>query len=142
MTKPPDEATEWLYFAGEDLRASSLLCKEGIYGLACLHAQQCAEKCLKAYIVHRKYRIKKIHDLNELLEICLAAGGNELKQFDEELSVLNMFYAPMRYPAGIPGSLADRLPGKKDSEQAIYAAEKIYSCMMDLISGFKPRKKK
>lgn len=130
MTRPRDEVTEWLYLAGEDLQAAVLLCKEGIYSLSCFHAQQCAEKAFKGFIICRGGKLKKIHDLNELVEICSSLGGSELKEFAEEMAVLNMFYAPMRYPDAAPGSLANRLPHKKDAEEAISSAEKVYSCVM------------
>jgi hypothetical protein len=41
----------WLYMANEDLRTAELTWREGIYAQTCFHAQQCAEKALKALLV-------------------------------------------------------------------------------------------
>ena len=67
-------ASEWMHFAGEDLHAAELLFKEGMYGLACFHAEQCAEKSLKACILYHGSFFRKIHDLNELVETCVECG--------------------------------------------------------------------
>lgn len=127
MNARREKFSDWLYFAGEDLRSAELLLKEGIYSQACFHAHQCAEKCLKAFAIFRELRFGKIHDLNELFEICAPRGGEGLKQFEKELSVLNMFYIPVRYPDGIPGSLSDRLPGKQDAKESFATAEKVHA---------------
>ncbi len=42
------EAERWLLTAKEDLLATETLASAGIYALACFHAQQAAEKALKA----------------------------------------------------------------------------------------------
>jgi HEPN domain-containing protein len=44
----------------------------------------------------------------------------------EDLSQLDIFYIPTRYPDALPGSLADGLPGKEDAEESIAAAR---SCL-------------
>lgn len=141
MKRPLKEVAHWLYFAGEDLRAAKLLCKEEIYSLACLHAQQCAEKLLKAFILFQGGNFKKIHDLNELLEICVSCGDGEIRRFEKELSILNTFYAPMRYPDGVPGGLVDRMPNKKDADEAIEKADRLHDYVMKVVPGIVPNKK-
>lgn len=122
----------WFYFAHEDLISAELLFKGGIYSQACLHAHQCTEKALKGCIILRGSSFRKTHDLNELLNLSIKIGEESLKKYSEEISVLNMFYISTRYPDGIPGSLADRLPAKEDATQAIATAENIYNYAMKL----------
>ena len=126
MTKQRDLALEWLVFAGEDLQAAHVLSKEGIYSQACFHAQQFAEKLFKAFLHFHAISFKKIHDLNELFRICLPVNEEILQVFEEPLMVLNLYYAPTRYPDGIPGSFPHRLPNKTDAAQAFATAEKLY----------------
>lgn len=128
-------ANEWLCYAGEDLRSAEILFKEGICSQACFHAQQCAEKSLKAFLVFKGVSFRKIHDLNELLEICLSNGGGEMKNFSGSIAELNMFYVPIRYPDGVPGGLADRMPDEKIAKSAIRAAEDIYNFVLKCIPG-------
>ena len=37
----------WLQYAGDDLRSAKILLAEGVYNVACLHAQQAVENCSK-----------------------------------------------------------------------------------------------
>ncbi len=41
------------------------------YDAVCFRCQQCIEKYLKAYLQERGRRFRRIHDLIELLELCL-----------------------------------------------------------------------
>jgi HEPN domain-containing protein len=51
--------------AGRELRAR----KSPIYDAVCFHAQQCAEKYLKAFLQENEQDIPKIHNLIELLKL-------------------------------------------------------------------------
>jgi HEPN domain-containing protein len=53
---------------------SALRRKRPITFAACFHAQQCAEKYMKAMLVARKQRFSKIHDLAALNKQCESAG--------------------------------------------------------------------
>lgn len=52
--------------AGRELRAR----KAPNYDAVCFHAQQCAEKYLKAVLQDNKKNIPKIHNLIELMLLC------------------------------------------------------------------------
>lgn len=138
MSARREKTSDWLYYAGEDLRSAELLLKEGIYSQSCFHAHQCAEKCLKAFAVSLGLHFDRVHDLNELFEVCAPQGGPDMRQFERELSVLNMFYIPARYPDGIPGSLPDRLPGREDAKEAFATAEKVHAYIMAAVSKLPP----
>jgi len=133
MNAPLDETKEWLYFAGEDIRSAHLLNKEGIFSQACYHAQQCAEKSLKAYVVWKGGQVKRTHDLNVLMNECRSLGGNELSVSEEGLDYLNKFYVPMRYPDAFLGSLPEGLPTDEDAHEVIETAEQIYDVVQRIV---------
>jgi len=94
--------------AGRELRAR----KSPNYDAVCFHAQQCAEKYLKALIQENGDRIPKIHFLLELLAIILKFDGSyEFLKVD--LEVLEEYAVRFRYPGHI---------AEKDEAQAAYAA--------------------
>lgn len=63
-----EEAQEWLRVASDDLRLAdaAIALQPPITGLALYHAQQAAEKALKAYLVYRGRTFRFTHDLTEL----------------------------------------------------------------------------
>lgn len=64
----PGSSREWLARAKGDLAlASAPLPRGGFYEDLCFHAQQAAEKALKAIYVGRGWRFRYVHDLDELL---------------------------------------------------------------------------
>jgi HEPN domain-containing protein len=70
------------------------------YG-ACFHAQQCADKYLKAALVARGQPFPKTHDLLPLNDLCDKAGiilGMRLDQ----LSILSSYAVRVRYPGDDP----------------------------------------
>jgi len=84
---------------GRELRAR----KKPNYDAACFHAQQCAEKYLKARLCEASIGFGKTHDLTALLDQVLAVEpGWEL--FREDLAYLGDFAVAFRYP----GESADR----------------------------------
>lgn len=60
---------EWLRYAKDDLGAARLLDRHGAAAhLAAMHAQQCAEKAIKAVIVASGRAPRKTHDLATLVD--------------------------------------------------------------------------
>ena len=89
----------WLSYAYDDLcLAKNTLetMKDGCpYRLVAYHAQQCAEKRLKAYLVFHNIDFPYSHDISRLLELCAEkANWTGKLQNAEELSM----YAIARYP--------------------------------------------
>jgi len=68
--------SEWMEKAEGDFRTAEREMrarKAPNYDAVCFHAQQCAEKYLKAFLVHRQIPFRPIHDLEMLLELIVAA---------------------------------------------------------------------
>lgn len=73
------------------------------YDGICFHAQQCAEKYLKARLCETDISFSKIHDLVALLELALAAEP-AWETFRQDLAYLSDFAVTFRYP----GESADK----------------------------------
>jgi len=101
----------WLEFAETDLNAARVLLKEGsLSAVACFHAQQGVEKCLKALIESRGLNPPKSHDL-----IMLYGHVDDMIKLEEDtLAKLNQIYIDARYPASL-GSLPEGPPDAEDA---------------------------
>lgn len=79
------------------LRGESCARRQPNYDAACFHAQQCAEKYLKATLVEVKIRFTKTHDLVRLLDLILPREPL-WELFRPLLIELNRFAVAFRYP--------------------------------------------
>ena len=124
------QAQAWLSLAAEDLTSARVLLKENIYNQVCFHAQQCAEKSLKA-LIESKTKVPKEHSLSKLFEICKELGY-ELSRFREDMEYLDMFYTLTGYPF-VVGILPTGSPGKEDAEKSLIIANNIYKFCEELL---------
>ena len=101
-----------LIVAERELRAR----KSPVYDACCYHCQQAAEKYLKAFLISIKQNPPRIHNLVELLKLCLPHD----KTFDMirlDLELLNAYAVEIRYP----GQTAT----KDDAREAVLAARRV-----------------
>ncbi len=94
---------QWLAKAGQDFGlAEHLVAERSPYLLAVgFHAQQAAEKYLKAFLVHHQCAFQKSHDIDELLDRAATLD----KAFAESLRTavaLNPYAVDERYPGDYP----------------------------------------
>lgn len=125
--KTPDEEIQrkvqkWVAFADEDLRfahAGMSLSGRGIppYRLVAYHAQQCAEKYLKAYLVCRGVDFPYTHNISTLLELCsdYADWPTSLREAEE----LTDYAITTRYPG------EDREVTETEARSAVEIAQKV-----------------
>jgi len=99
-----DDATlervrRWLTKAENDLETArrSLGTEPAITDTACFHAQQCAEKSLKAFIAFHGEHTPKSHDLSELLAICVKYAM-DFMTLQDHANCLNDYAVTTRYP--------------------------------------------
>jgi HEPN domain-containing protein len=93
----------WVDKAEEDfvLARSALRRKKPLITGACFHAQQCAEKYLKALLVSKKAGFPMTHDLLLLSNLCSSAGI--FLEIDAKLlNILTDFAVRTRYPGEEP----------------------------------------
>lgn len=118
---------EWLRKADDDLSIARLVIKgkRKIVWSSCFHAQQSAEKYLKAYLIAKKAEPKKTHDLVELIQACskFEASFTFLESICE---FLNPFAIQTRYPDEINLDL-------HHAKKAIKAAEEIKKFVLNKI---------
>ena len=91
---------QWLSHGDEDLRlaahAMTLQAEEAPYRLIAYHAQQCAEKYLKAFLVYYHVDFPFTHNISTLLELCSEHASWAAKLQDAEQ--LTLYSITTRYP--------------------------------------------
>ena len=87
----PGTASDWLARSKSDLAiAKAPLPEEALYEDLCFHAQQAAEKALKAIYQHHNWEFRYTHDLDELIS-GLKREGLEIPQSVVEADILARF---------------------------------------------------
>jgi len=90
---------EWVEKAEGDLMNASLVLRAGERGpteTVCFHAQQCAEKYLKAYLSFRNLPFPKTHAVEKLFSLMPAAARPNLAL--REQAILSEYAIGPRYP--------------------------------------------
>ena len=97
--KMPGSPQEWLNHAKSDLRLAQIAAKDKLVRReqACFHAQQAAEKAIKAILVLRRAEFPLVHDIEELLEIVENSGTTPPKEV-REAGLLTPYAVEFRYP--------------------------------------------
>jgi HEPN domain-containing protein len=91
---------EWVGKAEADLRTAGRewrVRRQPNYDAVCFHAQQAAEKHLKARLQEADLAFEKTHNLIRLLDLALAVEPG-WEAFRAQLLVLNQFAVAFRYP--------------------------------------------
>ncbi|MFH1247173.1 MAG: HEPN domain-containing protein [Candidatus Micrarchaeota archaeon] len=111
---------EWLKLGKEDLELSEHLIKEGwFYRAALSHLQQAVEKYTKAFLISKDWELRKIHDLEVLLDEA-AKYEPKFKKYVELGRSLTAFYTESRYPP-----LNEDQPSKKEAEKLLSATKQF-----------------
>jgi HEPN domain-containing protein len=116
----PGFPEEWLTHAESDLNLARLAKDhtEILPQQVCFHAQQAAEKALKAVLLHHKIEFPPVHDIEVLLEITKQSGVSPPSDV-AEAGALTPYAVEARYP----GYEEDITPAQVD--QAIRLAESV-----------------
>ncbi|MBC7228235.1 MAG: HEPN domain-containing protein [Thermoflexales bacterium] len=91
---------EWVEKAEGDFRTAEREMrarKAPNYDAVCFHAQQCAEKYLKAFLIHHQIPFRPIHDLEVLLELITPISA-DFEFIRDLLLLLNDYAVDIRYP--------------------------------------------
>ncbi len=116
---------EWLTRAEHDLRVAEFLLTmpdpppESIG----FHAQQCAEKALKAFLTLRQVHFERRHDLNYLIDLC-APLDSAFEQFRADADELTPYAVEYRYPDALP------LISLTSARSAVDTASRIYTFVL------------
>jgi HEPN domain-containing protein len=120
MSDPAYWVREWLRKAKADARAMGIVLEgdDPLTDIACFHAQQCAEKSLKAFLTAHERVVEKTHNLEDLLEMCAEVEPNYM-EFEEECAELSSYAVEVRYPG-------EEDPSIENAQEMTTAADRIY----------------
>ena len=121
---------EWVGFARDDLRTAQMAMRDvpPMFGITCYHAQQHAEKMLKACIAVGGEEPPWVHVLVPLIARAKAFGLLADHLIDDA-QLLTSLSRPSRYPG-------DRYtPTLVDAQAAILAAERIGAAARECLLG-------
>jgi HEPN domain-containing protein len=112
------DTAEWVRRAQQDVELQNRALQEPpMWEGASFHAQQSAEKLMKAYLIHNGWHLKRTHDLTDLLADCV--------DYDSSLSALTAD-CTLLTPFAMAGRYAGhRILNRSEYEAAIAAAERI-----------------
>lgn len=129
MSVQNEEARQWLRYAAEDLVTAERIAASRTMPPrnACYHAQQTAEKAIKAALVFLQIPFPFRHDLDFLRD--LLPTDWSVKAHHPNLSTLTIWVVEARYPSGFPDA------SKADARAAIRQARSVYeSVRTDLVA--------
>jgi HEPN domain-containing protein len=115
MKTQADLVKGWLRKADSDVTTASLCIeREQALDTACFHAQQAAEKCLKAYLTAYAIDFPFVHNLEKLIELCARRDASffSIKTLSQELTP---YAVELRYDA-------EFWPALETAAQALSAA--------------------
>ena len=121
---------QWTIRADEDLRLAELIMNdpEPVYWAAAFHAQQCAEKVLKALLTFHNIRAGKTHEIDNLIGLSKPVLA-ELAQFEDQAGALTAYAVDSRYP------MPHGEVGKAEAIKAIETARNIFEFVINALPG-------
>ena len=124
MSDPESNYLEWIAKAENDLLniENNLAAERVPWDSVCFHAQQAAEKLLKAFLVERGEMPTKTHDLLFLLRLCMRHDP-ALSRLKEDCRGLNGYDATARYP-GI-------VTEEREARRTFEAARRVRSAILE-----------
>jgi len=128
-----DFVQDWMRKAESDLRAAEHLLnlEQEDYFTAAFHAQQAAEKFLKAFLVRHQILFGKTHDIRELLDL----AGKPDAPLRRELApaeMLTPFGVEFRYPGGQVADL-------KTAQVAVAQARRLRAKVLEHLENYLKR---
>ena len=93
-------ALRWLKKAENDLKAVKhlLTFADAPTDVISFHCQQSVEKYLKSYLTLADVRVKRTHDLETILYLCIGEDKDFKKLDADEISNLTFYAVEIRYP--------------------------------------------
>jgi len=99
----------------------------------CFHAQQAAEKALKAFLFYKQYpKELRTHNLIALLNLC-EKYDKEFNKLSRSCKILNGYYTPTRYPDALPGMTFSGVFKKNEAKEAVELSEEIVKFVKEKI---------
>lgn len=134
MRNAQGEASRWLEQAEEDAISARAVMEAKRYYLVCFLSQQIAEKALKAFLYAKGEPLVTGHSVERLAEWA-AEYDREFGALREEISPLDGYYIPTRYPNGLAESIPARVYNKASAEGALDMALRALEFVKTRVSG-------
>ena len=122
---------DWFEKADQDLDMArrALGPEKPLPGMACYHAQQCAEKYLKGYLIAHSVPFRFVHDLVYLTQLCVAREP-AFETLMSAAEILGEYGTTVRYP--MEGS---EDPDVETAKEAIRLAEQVAALVVQSCAG-------
>jgi HEPN domain-containing protein len=138
MRNPSAEAERWFRQAEFDLKAGRHAARGEFYFAACFHAQQAAEKALKACRYAHGEQVVVGHSVYRLAQECRATDAR-FAALARDCGRLDMFYIPTRYPNGLPESIPAEVYTAAEATLALDLAQQVLELVADVLGlSFSP----
>ena len=128
--RTPDQAKwdfvqQWLNRAHKDLRVAALLLQQAFddYEIIGFHAQQAAEKFIKAFLVRHQVEFPKTHNITSLRQL-VAQVDQALADRLAPTDALTPYGVEFRYPGDLPALSRDQ------GTQAVHVAEQTRNLIL------------
>ena len=121
----------WFKKAENDLRTAeyTMTMDEPPYDTICFHAQQCAEKYMKGFLIFHEIDFPKTHSIEDLVLLCKDIAPT-LESEIGDIEVLSIYAVEARYPS----ELYYEIPEEKAIE-AIEFAKRVKSVVLKYLEG-------
>jgi HEPN domain-containing protein/predicted nucleotidyltransferase len=134
MAMHREEAHRWLAHARSDVRLGRLaleLYKEDApsLGAAAFHAQQAAEKALKAFLIFHQQPFPKTHSIKQLLQLCAKIDPASAPLVEESYDVLSQCVTQGRYPDMF------QPPTLEEAQESLRKAEMLFHFVWQKLSS-------
>jgi len=124
MSERPEKTATvlaWVRKAESDFRIAELALKaepaECPFDAVCFHAQQIVEKYLKALLSYRDIHFRKVHDIEELMQLFPLSLKPPIDAKEQDM--LTGYVSTGRYP-GLPAD-----PGAEEAREAMVIARQV-----------------
>ena len=131
--RPPEQVKaeivrQWIRKAQTDLAAAEVLILRDppLPYPACFHAQQAAEKYLKAFLTWQQVEFPRTHALGELLDL-VSQADKDLAASLSGVTGLNPYGVEVRYPGDIPE------PNRQQAEEALELAQSVRKAVLSAL---------
>jgi HEPN domain-containing protein len=129
MSSAESNFSAWLRKADHDLLniENNLAAKDIPWDTVCFHAQQVAEKVLKAFLVYHGCSLSKTHDLIALLAQCVNIDRT-LSDLETDCRTLTSYGIAARYPDDLFE------PGETDGRELVSTMRRLRARILALLS--------
>ncbi|MBF0342911.1 MAG: HEPN domain-containing protein [Nitrospirae bacterium] len=125
-----DTVRAWFKKADNDLKVAEMTLNQddSLYDIACFHAQQCAEKYLKGFLVYNEVDFPKTRSIEYLIFICKPFAP-AIQSILTDVEVLSIYAVETRYP--MDDATYDIT--RQEAQKAIVLAQKVKSTITTLM---------